>query len=120
MFIRIYLVVFLAGSAISGTAQQKRFSFTEPKMGSPFTIVLYSNDSLQATYLAKQSFKLVDSFNLIFSDYTDSSELGKLNAAALVDARAIKVSPALYEIIRLSKKALIKVVDPLILPLGHW
>ena len=62
MFIRIYLVVFLAGSAISGTAQQKRFSFTEPKMGSPFTIVLYSNDSLQATYLAKQSFKLVDSF----------------------------------------------------------
>ncbi len=105
MFIRIGLVIFLAATGVSGTGQQKRFSFTEPKMGSPFTIVLYSNDSLQANLLAKQSFKLVDSFNLIFSDYTDSSELGKLNASALVDARAIKVSPALYEIIRLSKKA---------------
>jgi FAD:protein FMN transferase len=105
LFIRICFVAFLAGTVISGTAQQKRFSFTEPKMGSPFTIVLYSNDSLQATCLAKQSFKMVDSFNLIFSDYTDSSELGKLNASALIDARAIKVSPALYEIILLSKNA---------------
>ncbi len=105
MFIRIYFVAFFAGIVIAATAQQKRFSFTQPKMGSPFTIVLYSDDSLQAIDLAKQCFNLVDSFNLIFSDYTDTSELGKLNASALIDTRAVKVSPALYEIFMLSKNA---------------
>lgn len=67
--------------------------------------MLYADDSLQAIDLAKQCFNLVDSFNFIFSDYTDSSELGKLNASALTDTRAVKVSPALYEIIMLSKNA---------------
>ncbi len=105
MFTKIYFAAVFLGCVTNGLAQQQRFSFTAPKMGSPFTIILYSNDSMQATYLAKQCFKMVDSFNLIFSDYTDSSELGKLNAAAGIDAGGVKVSPGLFEIIMLSKNA---------------
>ena len=73
-------------------------------MGSPFMIVLYGNDSLQAVDLAKQSFKLVDSFNNIFSDYLNSSELMQLNASAGTHS-VVKVSLALLDILLLSKIA---------------
>lgn len=105
MFIRIYFAAFFLGCFVNGLSQDQRFSFTAPKMGSPFTIILYSNDSVQAAHLAKQCFNLVDSCNLIFSDYTDSSELGKLNASAGKDTLGVKVSPDLFEIIMLSKNA---------------
>ena len=69
-------------------------------MGAPFNIVLFCNDSTKANQIAKQSFNLVDSFVLIFSDYIDSSELVKLNNTAVANA-----SPALLDIFILSKKA---------------
>jgi thiamine biosynthesis lipoprotein len=77
----------------------------EPKMGSPFTIILYADDSVKAGNLAKQCFSLVDSFNLIFSDYIDSSELRKLSASAGLGTSPVKVSPALLDILILSKNA---------------
>jgi thiamine biosynthesis lipoprotein len=105
LFTRLFFAAFFCCISLTGLAQQKRFSFTEPKMGSPFTIVLYCNDSLQAIHLAKQCFNLVDSFNLIFSDYLDSSELSKLSTAAGIDAPPVSVSPALFDILLLSKDA---------------
>ena len=106
MFIRILAtVIFLIIIAFSTTAQQKRFSFTQPKMGSPFTIVFYSHDSAQAALLAGQCFNLVDSFVFIFSDYIDGSELSKLSATAGKSDSAISVSPALYDILLQSKNA---------------
>ena len=89
---------------LHANAQLKRYAFTEPKMGSPFMIVLYCNDSLQAADYAKQSFKLVDSFNIIFSDYINSSELMQLNASAGTHF-GVKVSPALLDILLQSKIA---------------
>ena len=86
-------------------AQQKRYSFTQPKMGSPFTIIFYLDDSLKAGNLAKQSFAMVDSFAFIFSDYVDSSELSLLSAAAVTNALPVKLSPALWGILMLSKTA---------------
>jgi thiamine biosynthesis lipoprotein len=86
------------------SAQQKRFSFSQPKMGSPFSIIFYTDDSLQASLLAKQSFALVDSFVLIFSDYIDSSELSKLSATAGTKA-ATNVSPAMFDMLLLAKNA---------------
>jgi thiamine biosynthesis lipoprotein len=77
----------------------------EPKMGSPFAIILYSDDSVKAGNLAQQCFSLVDSFNLIFSDYIDSSELKKLSASAGLGTLPINVSPALFDILMLSKNA---------------
>jgi thiamine biosynthesis lipoprotein len=80
----------------------------EPKMGSPFTIILYSDDSVKAGNIARQCFSLVDSFNLIFSDYIDSSELSKLNTSAGLNISPVKVSPALFDILILSKNAYYK------------
>jgi thiamine biosynthesis lipoprotein len=89
----------------NGAAQPQRFSFTQQKMGAPFTIVFYSTDSISANQLARQCFRLVDSCVLIFSDYIDGSELSRLSAAAGKEPRPIQVSPALLDILLLSKTA---------------
>ena len=65
---------------ISLSAQLKRFQFSENKMGSPFTIILYHSDSLQARQSADECFLIVDSLNNIFSDYSAASEINKLTA----------------------------------------
>lgn len=105
MLRRIFFAVFFLSAARNGTSQLKRFSFDEPKMGSPFNIVLYHSDSMQAVNLAKQCFNLVDSFVFIFSDYIDSSELSKLSASATVNAKPVGVSPAMLDILVVSKMA---------------
>ncbi len=102
---RILFVAIFICIAITGRAQQKRFSFSAPKMGSPFSIIFYSDDSAKATRIAKQCFTLVDSFVFIFSDYIDSSELSKLSASAGIKSSAVKLSPAMYDILFQAKKA---------------
>ena len=102
----VFIFVF-AGIGLTTKAQPKRFVFTESKMGSPFKIIMYCNDSLQAVSLAKQCFNLADSFNNIFSDYQNSSELMQLNAAAGSGA-SLKISTALLEVLLLSKNAFTK------------
>jgi thiamine biosynthesis lipoprotein len=74
-------------------------------MGSPFNIVMYSNDSMRASHLAKQSFNLVDSFVFIFSDYIDSSELSKLSTSSGVAATPLPLSPAMFDILMTAKMA---------------
>ena len=105
MFLRIFFTAISVCSTIAGDAQQSRFSFTESKMGAPFTVVFYLNDSVEAARVAKRCFIIVDSFNFIFSDYIDTSELSKLSATAGINAQATIVSPALYDILLKSKKA---------------
>ena len=105
MFSRVFLVAAFICIAIKGSAQQKRFSFSEPKMGSPFSVIFYTNDSTQASHLAKQCFKLVDSFVFIFSDYIDSSELSKLSLSAGRKDEAVPVSPAMFDILLKAKNA---------------
>lgn len=105
MVTKIFFAAFFLCIAINAAGQLKRFSFTQQKMGSPFTIILYLDDSLHATNMAKQCFNLADSFNLIFSDYMDSSGLSILSASAATNARPVTVSPALLDILVLSKKA---------------
>ena len=105
LFTRIFFVIFFAVMGVAVKAQLKRYSFTESKMGSPFMIVMYCGDSLQAVELAGKSYKLIDSFNNIFSDYLNSSELMQLNTTAGSNAVPVKVSPALLEILLLSKNA---------------
>ena len=104
LFTRILIAVSFLCIAFTVNAQQKRFSFTELKMGSPFTIILYSGNSARATLLAGQCFNLVDSFVFIFSDYIDSSELSKLSAAA-GSSLSVSISPAMFDILLQSKKA---------------
>jgi len=73
------------------------------KMGSPFNIVLYADTKQMADSAAQESFKLVDSINLVCSDYDSSAELFKLRYATV--GVPIKVSPILFELIYIANKA---------------
>ena len=95
----IFLLLFPA--TISG--QLKRFQFTENKMGSTFSIIFYYDDSLKASAISKECSAIVDSMNNIFSDYSTTSEVGKLASMHVVKDQ--KVSDELFELIRLSKYA---------------
>lgn len=70
-------------------------------MGSPLNITLFSEDSTKALFLAKKSFQIADSLNLIFSDYLENSELNLLSKTAENNAFT-PVSPALWDIINQS------------------
>jgi thiamine biosynthesis lipoprotein len=87
------------------SAQLKRFSFTQPKMGSPFNIIFYADDSAKANTLAAQSFQLIDSLNNIFSDYLPNSELSQLSATAGKTNTPVPVSPLMLDILLRSKEA---------------
>ncbi|MES2647091.1 MAG: FAD:protein FMN transferase [Bacteroidota bacterium] len=104
MFRLIFFTISFCLITVSGIAQQKRFTYSEEKMGSPFTIIFYSNDSLIANEIAGKAFLLVDSMVTIFSDYIDSSELNRLCARA-GSGSPVVVSPSLFDIILKSKIA---------------
>src|SRR5215203_2336628 len=78
--------------------------FTQPKMGSPFHLIFYCNDSLSAGKVANDAFLLVDSLNQIFSDYISNSELNLLCGTAGMDS-FVFVSPALFDIFLLADEA---------------
>jgi Membrane-associated lipoprotein involved in thiamine biosynthesis len=85
------------------SAQLQRFQFTENKMGSPFNLIFYHTDSIKAIAIAKECFALVDSLNNIFSDYSSTSEVGKL--ALQANQTDVKVSDELFAMIHWSKQA---------------
>jgi thiamine biosynthesis lipoprotein len=94
----IFLLVFPA----SISAQLNRFEFSENKMGSPFRIIFYHSDSLKAVSLPQKCYLLVDSLNNIFSDYTLTSEVGKLSQ--LKPFQEQRISDELFSMIMYSKK----------------
>lgn len=100
---RFFLFLIIFYSTV-GLSQQKRFVFTESKMGSPFTMIFYSDDSVIAHVAAQECFKYVDEMNAVFSDYDSTSELSKLSMFAGVDT-FVQLSPMLYDIINLSYNA---------------
>jgi FAD:protein FMN transferase len=73
-------------------------------MGSPFNIIFYAADSLQAKLHAAACFKLVDSLNAILSDYDPQSEMNLLAEKAGKD-EWINVSPVLSGVLQLSALA---------------
>jgi len=85
---------------------QQKFVFEQPKMGSPFTISIFANDSAKAARTADAAFHCADSLNLIFSDYIDSSELNRLNATS-GEGRYVQISSAMLDILKYSLKAAI-------------
>lgn len=72
-------------------------------MGSPFNIILVTEDSTKAIDLARASFSLIDSFSHIYSDYDSSSELSRLSLNAGKGFQSC--SPALWDILIQSKLA---------------
>lgn len=99
----LFLFVFVAASLFA-ESQDRRFSYFEMKMGSPFRIVFYAVDSVTADALAKRSWQLVDSLNAVFSDYLPGSELNRLSATAGTDS-FVGVSAHLYKIVLHAERA---------------
>jgi FAD:protein FMN transferase len=83
---------------------QTRFEFTHPQMGTMFRIVLYTNDSLSATYASKKTFIRLDELNLTLSDYREDSEVNRLCRTA-GSGEFVKVSNDLWTILQESAKA---------------
>lgn len=104
MLKRLFILIIFFAFVHRCKAQEKRFSFSRPKMGSPFSIIFYDADSLHAVKAANDCFNLVDSFVNIFSDYIDSSELNQLSNSAGTN-NYVPVTPSLYDIIVQSQKA---------------
>ncbi|HCW07659.1 MAG TPA: FAD:protein FMN transferase [Cytophagales bacterium] len=103
--LQIYFSLSLIFSSSLGECQSlKRFSFTENKMGSPFGIIFYCEDSSRAKQLSIQCFQQVDSLVNIFSDYFPQSELNQLCATA-GSGKSFQCSPALFAILTLASEA---------------
>jgi thiamine biosynthesis lipoprotein len=85
-------------------AQQRKFSFSRNKMGSPFNLVLVTDDSTVANRLADSCFSLVDSLNHVFSDYDSTSELTRVNNTAGLNA-LVYLSPLLWDLVLRSRFA---------------
>jgi len=105
-FIRRSLFIVLALVSITTNAQKGRFSYTDQKMGSPFNIIFFTQDSSFANQQAKACFKLVDSLNHIFSNYDATSELSIMNQNA--GLRPTTVSTLMWELLLASKQAYLK------------
>jgi thiamine biosynthesis lipoprotein len=72
-------------------------------MGSPFNLILVSDDSIKAVALAQASFSLIDSFSHIYSDYDSTSELSTVSKNAGKGYQTC--SPALWDILIRSREA---------------
>ena len=99
----LFLLYFLILSYFS-FSQSEKYTFSQPKMGSPLTIIMYTNDSSKASYIAKEAYKIADSLNIIYSDYLENSELNELSKVAGLNT-FVKVSPALWDIVKQSVEA---------------
>jgi FAD:protein FMN transferase len=75
----------------------RRFSFTEPHMGTRFEIILYAGKESQAREAAKAGFARVAGVNDIMSDYKQTSELMQLCAKA--GGPPVKVSDDLLRVL---------------------
>jgi thiamine biosynthesis lipoprotein len=92
----------LAGtSAFSGPAL-KRFTFTEPHMGTTARIVLYAQDEAAAKKAAKAAFARIAELNKILSDYDAGSELMRLCKTAGSDP--VPVSADLFRVLQEAEK----------------
>lgn len=100
----IFLVALLLLNFSSASAQYKKYHFQQPKMGSPFNIIMYAEDSIKAATAAQRAFELVDTLNLVYSDYLPNSELNQLCKTA-GSGYWVKVSPILYNILVKAKTA---------------
>jgi FAD:protein FMN transferase len=101
---RVIFSAFIVFAVLPCRAQLQRFSFSQPKMGAAFIITFYDDDSVHATVTAQQCFALVDKYVLVYSDYTDSSELNLLCAKSGTGF-PVRASAALMDIMLQSKTA---------------
>lgn len=84
-------------------AQNKRYTFSADKMGSPLNIVFVADNDSSAKQLSDQCFALIDSLIHIFSDYDSTSEISHINRLAAFTP--VKVSSWMFDMLNTSTAA---------------
>lgn len=78
-------------------AELKKFSFSQPHLGTTVQIVFYTTDDKLASPLSQKCFQRVRDLNAVFSDYIDDSELNILCKLPINQAHT--VSDPLFTVI---------------------
>jgi thiamine biosynthesis lipoprotein len=80
----------------------QRFEFSEPHMGTLFSITMYAPDEVSARGGAEEAFARVAELDRIMTDYDPSSELMRLCAHPA--GEAVRVSEDLFDVMRESQR----------------
>ncbi len=92
------LVVAFALTTVTLVAQDLHRVYRErPALGTKISVTCYASDTLQVIGAIARAFDLVDSLNLIFSDYDPASEVMQL-AANRQARQGVMVSKPLYDL----------------------
>ena len=85
-------------SSATLSADLKKFSFSQPHLGTRVDLVFYTEKEEEfATQLSQKCFQSVTALDTVFSDYRDDSELSKLCRMPINEAH--KVSEELFTVI---------------------
>jgi thiamine biosynthesis lipoprotein len=95
------MLTLVANGRPDDRSQARRFEFTEPHMGTAFTIVLYTSDKATASQASKAAFERIHSLDKTLTDYDPTSELMKLSEKA--GGPPVAVSRDLFEVVARSK-----------------
>ena len=102
---RLYTLFFLLFSfSATISAQFRKYSFNQPKMGSPFKIAVYADNPEVLEAAVSRAYLRVDTLNAIFSDYAETSEISVLTKN-YKKGEWEYVSPELLKILKISHKA---------------
>jgi len=96
------LLALTACRTASPAAALQRFEFTEPHMGTLFSITLFAPDSATAERAAKLAFARITELDRTFTDYDDASELMRLCAEP--HGTPVRVSDDLFDILQISRR----------------
>jgi thiamine biosynthesis lipoprotein len=103
----VVVAVGLTVSALVGSCrsaddpQPRRYEYTEPHMGTAFTLVLYTGDPETASRASKAAFERIRALDQTLTDYDPASELMRLCDQA--GGPPVPVSADLFEVIARSK-----------------
>lgn len=90
-------------SPVATAAELRRFRQVEPHMGVEFEIVLYASDETVARAACTAAFARIAQLDAILSDYSLSSELSRLSAAAPTK-EPLRLSDDLFNVLRASQQ----------------
>jgi thiamine biosynthesis lipoprotein len=85
-----------------GEPALKRYSFSEPHMGTRFQILVYASRETQAKKAARAAFERIAALNAIMSDYDPASELMRLCRKS--GGPPVKVSKDLFSVLSRAQK----------------
>ena len=98
------LILLLSFIYLKTPVSAQKYTFNRPKMGSPFIITAYADDSIKLLNIIDLAYKRVDTLNQIFSDYLATSEI---NTLCKTQEPFIwqPISKDLFHVLMLSKEA---------------